>query len=176
MRRHTSRLTGIGRIALLGASAALALGTTLAAGTAAQAAPAPVSAASRIANDEPATFVYGGSGLDLNQSWTAGYGETALTLQGNGNVVLTHNGAVVWAPVTNGTGHRLVMQSDGNLVVYNAANWPVWSSGTYNHPGAFLDIMPGGAIAMYYNNTIIWWSNSLPVQPPPCGVGGVLCP
>ena len=48
-------------------------------------------------------------------------------MQGDGNLVLyTKEGHVAWSPlIQNRGGNRLVVQSDGNLVVYSATK-PVW--------------------------------------------------
>jgi len=53
-------------------------------------------------------------------------------MQTDGNLVLYAGGAAVWSTGTNGTGsqNRLVMQSDGNLVIYTQLNHPVWASKT----------------------------------------------
>ena len=42
----------------------------------------------------------------------------------------------VWASNTNGKGvapHRLVMQGDGNLVIYDSYSTATWSTGTNNY-------------------------------------------
>ena len=41
------------------------------------------------------------------------------------------------------------MQGDGNLVVYDASNTPVWFSGTAGNPGAFLNIQTDGNAVIY---------------------------
>ena len=44
--------------------------------------------------------------------------------------LLTSTGSVLWTTATTGTGNFLVLQSDGNLVLYNAGYRPIWASGT----------------------------------------------
>jgi hypothetical protein len=59
-------------------------------------------------------------------------------LQSDGNFVLYRSenfdsGNSYWATATNGKGsapYRLVMQSDNNLVIYDAHNKAIWSTGT----------------------------------------------
>lgn len=57
-------------------------------------------------------------------------------MQTDGNFVIydwTHGGRIepVWSTNTKGSGaSQLVLQRDGNLVLYTNANKPVWSTGT----------------------------------------------
>lgn len=64
---------------------------------------------------------------------TFGSQAVQLIMQQDGNLVLYGpNYTVLWATGTQATGSRLVMQNDGNLVIYNG--WtPVWASGTGGH-------------------------------------------
>jgi hypothetical protein len=45
---------------------------------------------------------------------------------------------------TDTTGLELVMQGDGNLVVYDGSRNPLWHTGTYGHPGAYVKISDSG--------------------------------
>lgn len=40
------------------------------------------------------------------------------------------------------------MQSDGNLVVYDAANQARWHSSTYGRPGAYARVRDGGRVVV----------------------------
>jgi hypothetical protein len=44
-------------------------------------------------------------------------GNSTLTMQGDGNLVLSRNGSAVWGSNTVGQGHHAIFQQDGNLVV-----------------------------------------------------------
>jgi hypothetical protein len=56
---------------------------------------------------------------------------------------------------------RLVMQLDGNLVIYNSANAAVWSSNTFGNNGARLVMQGDGNLVIYRtNNTAAWSSNT----------------
>jgi hypothetical protein len=45
--------------------------------------------------------------------------------------LVTSSGSVLWTTASSGTGgNLLVVQSDGNLVLYNAGYQPIWASGT----------------------------------------------
>ncbi len=56
-----------------------------------------------------------------------GKNQTALKFE-NGNLALLKNNNIVWQTNTNGS--KLVMQDDGNLVIYSSDNNALWSSGT----------------------------------------------
>ena len=67
----------------------------------------------------------------LWSSGTAGKGATHAQMRAGGNLVLVGHRATVWDTKTSGhRGARLVVQDDGNLVVYGADNSIVWQSGT----------------------------------------------
>jgi polysaccharide biosynthesis protein PslG len=96
-------------------------------------------------------------------------GRSALRVDGNGDLVLTHDdqrvwsthgvagatlvnsaatgpvlqdahGARLWSPVANPSGtYQLVVQNDGNLVLYDSGQHAVWASGTAGlRPGQIL--------------------------------------
>ncbi|MGW2869664.1 LysM peptidoglycan-binding domain-containing protein [Kitasatospora sp. NPDC001225] len=72
--------------------------------------------------------LYAGNELGLGQSLTGG--AYTLTLQGDGNLVLSEPGAVVWATETQNQGvERAVLQDDGNFVLYKG-DGAAWSTGT----------------------------------------------
>jgi len=77
---------------------------------------------------------------------TANGGVCALTLQ---------------AP--SGSGCRLIGQTDGNLVIYNTANAPVWSSGTFGQGVApyKLSLTPNGNLT-WTDSTgkVLWQTNT----------------
>jgi GH25 family lysozyme M1 (1,4-beta-N-acetylmuramidase) len=50
----------------------------------------------------------------------------------------------------------VVLQSDGNLVVYSAGNQALWWSGTSNHPGATVTLQDDANLVVYGGNTALW--------------------
>lgn len=54
---------------------------------------------------------------------------------------------------------RLVMQGDGNLVLYNQNNLPVWATGTDKNPGAFFDLQADGNMVIYNKDSKPIWSS-----------------
>ena len=76
-------------------------------------------------------------GLPFNAGIASCDGRFVLTMQGDGNLVLTQIGrGVLWHTGTHGhPGAVLWQQGDGNLVIYDASGRALWSSGTQGHPG-----------------------------------------
>lgn len=88
-------------------------------------------------------------------------GRFNLVLQNDGNLVLYFEGhGALWATSTSGAGHKLAMQGDGNLVLYDAASKPAWASNTQNHPGATLAVQNDGNLVVYAGSTPLWASNT----------------
>ncbi len=82
-----------------------------------------------------------------------------LVMQGDGNLVVYKGGTALWSSGTAGNvGANAVMQGDGNLVVYRSSGKAIWSSGTGHHPGAILDMQDDGNLVIYSNGTAIWSS------------------
>ncbi|MCQ4044856.1 hypothetical protein ACFOSC_17465 [Streptantibioticus rubrisoli] len=115
-----------------------------------------------------------GTGGMLWSSGTAGNPGAHATLQDDGNLVMYRQGTSgsgnsLWATgsyapprtITSGQvikpgwwtqGKRtfLVMQRDGNLVMYRKRDGKViWSSGTHGHPGAYADMQSDGNLVIY---------------------------
>jgi hypothetical protein len=84
------------------------------------------------------------------------------TMQTDGNLVLTKNAATrtpYWASGTAGSGAYGRMQSDGNFVIYNWADSPVWATGTQGNPGARLDTQTDGNLVVYSSTNSPRWSS-----------------
>jgi murein DD-endopeptidase MepM/ murein hydrolase activator NlpD len=60
-------------------------------------------------------------------------------------------------------GARFSIQSDGNVVLYNASNRPIWATATYGNPGARFAIQNDGNLVVYKGaipGTPIWASGT----------------
>ncbi|MGF1646520.1 MAG: hypothetical protein ACFCVF_06330 [Kineosporiaceae bacterium] len=91
-----------------------------------------------------------------------------VVVQADGNVVLYGPGnAVRWASRTSGTGNRLVMQGDGNLVVYTTAGRAAWNSGTSGNPGARAVLQDDGNFVVYRPDGRAVWASAAPAAPSP---------
>lgn len=80
-------------------------------------------------------------------------GDHTFQLQGDGNAVLLSYGHVRWATGTHGPNNqatRMIMQGDGNLVMYNAEGRPVWASHTWRkgQPPFQLSLSASGQLAI----------------------------
>jgi hypothetical protein len=77
-----------------------------------------------------------------------------LVLQNDGNLVLySARGRQCWIAGTFATGHHATYQNDGNFVVYTSGGVAVWSSGTAGRSGSTVDINSAGRV--YVGNTAI---------------------
>ena len=119
-----------------------------------------------------------GDRLDANQELGSGQsmssqgGNAVLTMRRDGNLVLSRRRGRrlqrVWSSRTSGNpGARLVMQEDGNLVIYDSGGSPLWSSGTAEHPGAFMRVLDTVAIAVFNAGGVLLWTSEKTDPPPP---------
>lgn len=77
-------------------------------------------------------------------------GRHQLLMQEDGNLVLYTEGHPVWATGTHGRpGASAWHQPDGNLVVYGPDRLPLWDSGTWHFPGSTLVLQDDGNAVIY---------------------------
>jgi hypothetical protein len=87
--------------------------------------------------------------LGINGSITSQNGQFILIMQGDGNLVLYRAGTARWATDTTGqTVSQAIMQGDGNFVIYGPAG-AIWDSGTVGNPGAWLILQDDGNLVIY---------------------------
>ncbi|MFJ9100478.1 hypothetical protein ACIRJM_18595 [Streptomyces sp. NPDC102405] len=80
-----------------------------------------------------------------------------MVMQGDGNlVVYNENNKATWASMVFGEGHTARFQTDGNLCVYNGEDKPVWATGTFGHPGAKLVLRKDGKVVIVDGGTVLW--------------------
>ncbi|WP_213007499.1 hypothetical protein [Paractinoplanes toevensis] len=91
--------------------------------------------------------------LTTGQSWSTN--RLKLTVTTAGDLVLQDQGRTVWQTSTK-TGVKLVMQNDGHLVLYDAGNGTVFSSGTAGNPGAVLILRADGNMVISRNDRILF--------------------
>ena len=89
-----------------------------------------------------------------------------LSLQKDGNIVLrkavslkSKKKHILWTPGTSGKVTKLLMQQDGNLVLYHNNN-AIWNTGTNGHPGAYLVLQNDGNAVIYSKNNKSLWSTN----------------
>jgi hypothetical protein len=86
-------------------------------------------------------------------------GRHRLAMQTDGNLVVYDGAAPTWASSTRGSGaDRAVLQTDGNLVLYDAAGRAKWASHTQGHAGVTLVAQDDGNVVIYASNGAPLWA------------------
>lgn len=125
--------------------------------------------------------VYDASGAALWSSNSRTKHCPELLVQNDGNLVIYARRQPIWASHTvnsivasGGTlrrgwmiyspppeDERLVMQKDGNLVLYDGAGKALWATNTGGHPGAWARMLTNGNLVVYApGHTVLWASNT----------------
>ena len=115
-----------------------------------------------------------GDVLLRGQSLRSPDGTHRMAFLPGGNLVLYRGTQEVWSSGTTGQpGNRLLMQHDGDLVMYLALQFgtvPVWRSGTAGFDGAELRLPEeGGATIRLHDAQLLW---SVGLTAPDVGLGG----
>jgi hypothetical protein len=98
-----------------------------------------------------------GQTLGRNQSVRSCDGRYALVMQADGNLVLYRSGRALWSTSTHGRGGSVAtLQRDGNFVVYTPGGTPLWNSGTHRYPGSWLAVQDDGNVVIYSGRTPRW--------------------
>jgi pimeloyl-ACP methyl ester carboxylesterase len=102
-----------------------------------------------------------GDVLYPNDFLRSGDGRFDFTYQGDGNLVLYQHGSPLWASNTHGTAPGVVvMQHDGNFVMYDADNVAIWWTGSSNgYPGAWLIVQDDGNVVVYSESGQALWAS-----------------
>ncbi len=121
----------------------------------------------------PDRLAVGATPLRDGDCMVSNNGAFAACLTGGNFYIHRHNDpALSLVKVLGGgsTAAYVTMQTDGNLVAYNAANKAVWSSGTWNKGSRTLVMQDDGNLVIYDgSNRALWASNTsgtAPYQPP----------
>jgi hypothetical protein len=120
----------------------------------------------------PCTSAYGdrmqsGECLLPGQSIASANGCYAVVYQPDGNLVLYRTGSTnaLWASnIFGSSAGRAIMQTDGNLVVYDASATAVWASNTAGNSASWLNVQDDGNVVIYRTNGTAAWSTHT-VQP-----------
>lgn len=109
----------------------------------------------------------GGQTLTAGHSLVSPDGHYILAMQSDGNLVLyLHNGGFsvrpLWSSGTSGDrGDRAVLQTNGNLVLYSAANQALWSTNTSTAGCTNLVVQEDGNLVLYSNKKAVWASHTV---------------
>lgn len=72
-----------------------------------------------------------------------------LNIQNDGNLVMYRGGKPTWSTGTHGNPNAvLVMQMDGNLVIYNQNNSPIWHTSTHGFATTGVEMQVDGRLLM----------------------------
>ncbi|KAH7653305.1 alpha-D-mannose-specific plant lectins domain-containing protein [Dioscorea alata] len=101
------------------------------------------------------------SGESLNTGDYLTYENYKFIMQADCNLVLYENGKALWASGTNGRGTNcyLILQSDGNLVIYNIKDNAVWASNTNKGQGNYVLILQKDRNVVIYGGAL-WATNT----------------
>lgn len=84
-----------------------------------------------------------------------------LIMQSDGNLVLYDaSGTAHWASQTQGAGNTAVFQEDGNLVVYSAEHQSLWASNTQGADGATLKVLETGNMVIATDAQVFWQTDT----------------
>jgi len=96
--------------------------------------------------------------LNPGEQLTSPDGTYRLVMQTDGNLVLYKASQALWSTGGSGAGSRAVMQADGNLVVYNGST-ARWSSTTGGFDGSVLKLQDDGNLVVSDAGRAVWtWS------------------
>lgn len=94
--------------------------------------------------------------LTTNQGYPSANGAYNLVMQGDGNLVLYQGNTARWHTHTYGNhGATCVFQHDGNLVIYKNGT-AIWHSHTYGNSNAELEISNTGKIRIRAGSNVLW--------------------
>jgi hypothetical protein len=104
--------------------------------------------------------LYGDQGLVPRQSISSCDGRFVLILQSDGDLTLYQDAILLWNTGTSGLAStEVIMQRDGNLVVYDEAATPLWASNTAGHPDAYFAIQDDGNLLVYDVSGVALWAS-----------------
>jgi hypothetical protein len=84
-------------------------------------------------------------------------GQFKLVMQRDGNLVLYKGNSPLWASGTDGLDVEFcVMQSDGNLVLYLEGSGRAVWASNTGDPGSFLVVQDDGNLVIYKPNHPVW--------------------
>jgi hypothetical protein len=102
------------------------------------------------------TGLASGQSLSVGQHLLSPDAQSVLLMQNDGNLVLYSQKRPTWASGTAGNNvSQLIMQLDGNLVLYNTKGQPVWASGTVGQPDD-----PGAWLILQTDGNLVIYSSS----------------
>lgn len=104
--------------------------------------------------------IYKGQTMTQNRKYFSPRANYYLIFQRDGNLVMynTRSREAVWDSRTTDSGDRAVFQDDGNFVIYDRSNTPIFSMNTQGK-GQDLKIQDDGNFVLYMSNSRPIWSS-----------------
>ncbi|KAM0953375.1 putative bulb-type lectin domain-containing protein [Dioscorea sansibarensis] len=101
------------------------------------------------------------SGESLKSGEALYWASYTFIMQSDCNLVEYENGSPIWASNTGGLGRNcyVILQSDGNLVIYDNNNRAVWASNTNVGPGNYVLILQKDRNVVIYGGAL-WATNT----------------
>jgi L,D-peptidoglycan transpeptidase YkuD (ErfK/YbiS/YcfS/YnhG family) len=100
-----------------------------------------------------------GSRMNPGDELRSGNGAYRLVMQGDGNLVMYSAGrAIWWSGTARNSGASLALQSDGNAVIY-AAGRALWNTRTQRNPGARMVLQNDANLVVYRANGTAAWAS-----------------
>jgi peptidoglycan hydrolase-like protein with peptidoglycan-binding domain len=107
---------------------------------------------------------YPGEQLNPGEQLTSPNARYALVMQSDGNLVEYDAGTPIWASNTAGhPGSDFEAQPDGNFVVYAPGHTAIWESNTSGRTGSVLKIQDDGNVVIYAPGNIAIWTSNTAV-------------
>jgi len=108
---------------------------------------------------QPRTALYSNNSLVPGSQLTSSTLKHKLLLQSDGNLVLYNGTTPLWSSNTVGAkSPQLILQNDGNLVLYSEGGRAVWSSGTFGNQRTLVRLQDDGNLVIYNENNTPRWS------------------
>ena len=108
------------------------------------------------------------AGESLNRGESLNLGPFDVTLQDDGNLVLSDDGKAVWSTGTNGQGvERATLQNDSNFVLYTGSGEAKWDSKTNkSKDGARLVLQADRNLVVYSADGEALWASDTKTDNP----------
>ncbi len=89
-------------------------------------------------------------------------GRYSLVLQDDGNLVLYESGRALWSSHTASQVTVFADVQDGNLVLYAGGLKPIWASHTSKNAGSHLTVQDDGNVVIYRpDHSVVWATNTV---------------
>lgn len=107
-----------------------------------------------------------GQQINANENMVSRDLQNTLLLQSDGNLVLYSAFDARWSTRTyNKPAQRLVMQPDGNLVLYDDKGKALWNTGTQGNSGAYFAMQTDGNMVVYSSGGTALWNSGTVERP-----------